>query len=189
VHPFFEHAYAVADFDHGEGPYSSGYVYGANMAIRRAIFDRGWRFVVQRGPDGTERYIPGSETSLTVALERAGHRSVYLPAAVVHHQIRPEQLTPRWLYGRAFRKGRADAVRAGLRGGWRAVPRALLTTAWREYTAWWGSRLRQDANSTLDHGVAYWTARGMIHHCRSTERTAEVAGRTEPPTRTRSTGL
>ena len=167
-HPFFDHAYGIADFAHGEGPYSPGYVYGGNMAVRAALFHSGWRFDERLGPDGGDRYVTGSETSLTVALARQGHTAVYLPRALVHHQIRPEQLSPAWLYGRAFRRGRADALKQGLRGGWRRIPPALVTRAARAYAAWSASRLRGDRAGTLDHGLAYWNARGMMHQCRVT---------------------
>ncbi len=178
-HPFFGHAYAIADFEHGEGPYSSGYVYGPNMAIRRSIFDAGWRFDTRIGPDGTMRYISGSETSLTVALEKCGHRAVFLPDALVHHQIRPEQLTERWLHGRAFRMGRTKARQRGLSGGWRSVPPELLVSARREYASWLECRRRGDDRAGLDHALAYWTARGMIYECRVTR---------EPPEPLRAAG-
>jgi len=168
AHPFFDHAYAIADFAHPEGRYSSGYVYGSNMCIRSVVFAQGWRFDERLGPDGTERYVTGSETSLTVALERAGHLVVYLPLALVHHRIRPEQLTARWLNGRAFRKGRADARKAGLTGGRRAVPPDLVLQAKREYSEWQECRRRGDEAGALDRGIAYWTTRGKIYHCRRT---------------------
>jgi glycosyltransferase involved in cell wall biosynthesis len=163
---FFDHAFAVADFAHPEGRYSSGYIYGANMAIRAEVFREGWRFDERMGPDGTDRYITGSETSLTVALERRGHHAIYLPGAVVHHRIRPDQLTPAWLHGRAFRKGRAEALKRGLGGGLRHVPREIAAAACREYAAWWRCRLRRDREGALVHGVEYWIARGIIHQCR-----------------------
>jgi hypothetical protein len=168
--PFFEHAFAVADFAHPEGRYSSGYVYGANMAIRAAVFKAGWRFDERMGPDGTDRYITGSETSLTVALERKGHHAIYLPRAVVHHRIRPDQLTPAWLHGRAFRKGRASALKRGLAGGLRHLPRDVMTAAVREYAAWWRCWLRGDREGALAHGIAYWTERGVMHQCRVSPR-------------------
>jgi hypothetical protein len=171
THSLFDHAYAVADFSRPEGPYSSGYVYGPNMAIRAAVFKAGWRFDTTIGPDGTDRYVTGSETSLTVALEKAGHEAIYLPRALVHHQIRPEQLTPGWLYGRAFRKGRAEALKRGVSGGLRFIPRELLITLAKEYASWWQCRVQRDREGTLHHGLAYWTARGMIFQCRTTPRT------------------
>ena len=167
AHELFDHAFAVADFGDVEQPYSAGYVYGPNMAIRAGVFGTGWRFNPAIGPDGTDRYISGSETSLTVALQKHGHQAVYLPRAVVEHRIRPEQLKAAWLFGRAFRRGRTDACQKGYEGGWRRVPRSLVGDAIREYAAWWRCRLSRDEPGALDHGIKYWRARGAIYHCLS----------------------
>jgi len=48
----------------------------------------------------------GSELELAVRLSRNGHKGVYLPRAIVRHQIRTEQMEERWLVGRAYRSGR-----------------------------------------------------------------------------------
>ncbi|MGE0704873.1 MAG: glycosyltransferase family 2 protein [Vicinamibacterales bacterium] len=173
-HPFFEHAYAIADFARPEGPYSSVNVYGPNMAVRSMVFKSGMRFDVNVGPNGTANYIPGSETSLTVTLQLAGQIAVYLPRALVHHEVRPEQLAPAWLYGRAFRRGRAEAVREVRAGRLRRAPRDKFLEAAREYAAWWRARWRRDRAAALDHGLEYWKARGFIHQWRVGQRPARV---------------
>jgi len=167
AHELFDHAFAVADFGDVEQPYSAGYVYGPNMAIRSEVFRAGWRFNPAIGPDGTDRYISGSETSLTVALQKHGHQAVYLPRACVEHRIRPEQLRSEWLFRRAFRRGRTDACQKGYEGGWRRVPISILGEAIREYAAWWRCRLAREEEGALDHGIKYWRARGAIYHCLS----------------------
>ena len=179
-HALFDHAYAIADFAHGERAYSSGYVYGPNMAIRSRVFDEGWRFNEQVGPDGTHTYISGSETSLTVALEKAGHRAVYLPHALVHHQIRSEQLTNRWLYGRAFRRGRTEAYRKRMEGGWRHVPPQLFVNVAHELMQAVGCCGRGDHRGHLHHMLKYWAARGRVYHCCVTPRACEPGGRLAP---------
>jgi glycosyltransferase involved in cell wall biosynthesis len=166
AHPFLDHAYGVADFDVPEGTYSAGRVYGANMAIRASIFRQGWTFDPGVGPDGTDTYIPGSESSLTVALERAGISATFLPRALVHHVLRPEQLTLGWLYRRAFRKGRADALRRGLGGGRGDASAGLRAPVLRAYCRWTRARLAGDIEGTLDHGIAYWHARGVARQRR-----------------------
>jgi GT2 family glycosyltransferase len=167
AHELFDHAFAIADFGNVEQPYSAGYVYGPNMAIRADVFRAGWRFNPAIGPDGTDRYISGSETSLTVALQKHGHQAVYLPRACVEHRIRPEQLRSEWLFRRAFRRGRTDACQKGYEGGWRRVPKSILGDAIREYAAWWRCRLAREEEGALDHGIKYWRARGAIYHCLS----------------------
>jgi len=179
AHELFDHAFAVAEFGDVEQPYSAGYVYGPNMAIRAEVFQAGWRFNPAIGPDGTDRYISGSETSLTVALQKHGHQAVYLPRAHVEHRIRPEQLRADWLFGRAFRRGRTDACQKGYEGGWRRVPRSMVSTAMREYAAWWRCRIARDEHGALEHGINYWRARGAIYHC-ATSTTSPVSSPLTP---------
>jgi glycosyltransferase involved in cell wall biosynthesis len=102
---FFNAAFAVADWDIDEGPYLAGQVWGPNMAIRKSVFDQGFRFNVGVGPSG-KTYIMGSETEFTKRLERNGFKSIYLPKSFVHHQIRKEQVEKQWLCKRAYNYGR-----------------------------------------------------------------------------------
>jgi glycosyltransferase involved in cell wall biosynthesis len=171
-HPFWRHAYVIADWGDTEGPYRAWKVFGPNMAIRAAVFRDGWSFSPGIGPDGTGTYIPGSETDLTLRLEKAGHGAVYLPRALVFHQIRPEQLEVKWLYRRAFRKGRSDAhkyVRPGtpLVAG---IPRPLVNELLRALPRFLISRLSADAYERFDRGRHYWYIRGVWHQCRVASR-------------------
>jgi GT2 family glycosyltransferase len=161
-HALSENAYAIADWDLCEGPYSAHRVFGPNMAYRAAVFDGGWRFDPRFGPDGTDTYITGAETSLNLELERTGVPPVYLPRAVVHHRIRREQLEPAWLYKRAFRLGRWEAHLAGLsRRPWLALPRLLLELR-RARVTFSAARAASDSRATLEAGVAYWQQRGAL---------------------------
>ncbi|RME67900.1 MAG: hypothetical protein D6782_01885, partial [Alphaproteobacteria bacterium] len=54
-------------------------------------------------------YIMGSETEFNLRLARLGYRNLFCNAIAVEHQIRPYQLEPRWLAGRARRFGRGKA--------------------------------------------------------------------------------
>lgn len=177
-HAFMRHAYAIADWERPEGPYPAGYVFSPNMAIRASVFRAGWRFNPDLGPDGSERYMSGSETELLRRLEAAGLGAVYLPRAVVLHQIRPEQLRVEWLYGRAFRKGRSDATKAGAPDGSRlwGVPRPLLAQALRAYIRFLASRVSSDRLARFDRGVSYWRARGMMFQCRRARHSRHAPG-------------
>jgi glucosyl-dolichyl phosphate glucuronosyltransferase len=107
-HPFYNNAYVVADWKINEGPYSVNKVWGPNMAILAEVFRAGWKFNPNIGPNGNN-YVMGSESELLLRLEKAGFGAIYLRKGLVHHQIRPEQLSKKWLYGRAFRFGRSLA--------------------------------------------------------------------------------
>ena len=83
-------------------------IWGPNFVVRRAIFDNGWTFNTNIGPSSGKNYIMGSESEFLIRLGEAGYHAVFLPKSVVHHQIRKEQLTKKWLYSRAFRMGKTS---------------------------------------------------------------------------------
>lgn len=176
-HKFMTHAYAIADLDRPEGPYSAGWVFGPNMAVRASIFQAGWRFDPAVGPDGTDTYMTGGESELLFRLERAGFGAVYLPRARVLHQVRPEQLRIEWLYGRAFRKGRWDFAKRGTATGPRlfGAPGAVLTRLLAAYARFVATRLSPDAATRFDRAVLYWLARGMLYESRRTGRGTGVS--------------
>jgi glycosyltransferase involved in cell wall biosynthesis/GT2 family glycosyltransferase len=88
-----------------EGPVFPGLVWGANMALRRTVFDSGHRFDTSIGPNGGA-YAMGSETELTRRLFDAGHRARFCPQARVSHHIRAHQLQTDHILRRAWRYGR-----------------------------------------------------------------------------------
>lgn len=70
--------------------------FGANMALRRqALAVRG--FDPQLGPSGQEQ-VRGEETELLAALQRLGHRGIWVGPARVHHYIAAERLTKRYVW-------------------------------------------------------------------------------------------
>jgi glycosyltransferase involved in cell wall biosynthesis len=164
-HPFFEIAYAVADWNIKEGPYQATNVLGPNMAIRAEVFHKGLRFEPNVGPNGTN-YIMGSETEFTVRLENAGLRPVYLPRSLVYHQIRPEQLNMKWIYERAFRFGRQLAWNSKrsdmpqLFGVPRPLMKQLITTAMCR-VKWFFHK-----NNAITLGIRYWQLRGAVYQYR-----------------------
>lgn len=168
-HSFLENAYAIADWKLPEGPYSAHRVFGPNMAYRASIFHEGWRFDPRIGPDGSDTYMTGSETSLNLELERAGFRPVYLPRALVRHRVQREHLHPAWLYKRAFRLGRWEAHLAGVSRGAPGTLAWLLWKLGRAYMNFAIARAGADLTVTLDAGLTYWQARGALHQWRRTD--------------------
>lgn len=161
-HSFFNCAYVVADWNIDEGEYSSQKVWGPNMAIRSNVFHNGWKFNTNVGPNGNN-YIMGSETELTKRLEEAGMGAVYLPKSLVYHQIRSEQLEISWLYGRAFRFGRSQALETKeanvpyLFNAPRYLFRKLLEIAAKRIIFF------IDEKKRIESGVDYWMLRGEIY--------------------------
>ena len=110
-HALVRTAYGITDRDGDPGPVRGYDVWGGNMMVRRRLFDAGHRFSTTVGPDGSENYVMGSETDFNVRMEALGHKCLFTPNAVVRHQIRPEQLSDRWLHGRTMRLGRGESRR------------------------------------------------------------------------------
>ncbi|AKU24716.1 glycosyltransferase [Massilia sp. NR 4-1] len=113
--------------DRPASPIFPGLVWGANMALRRSLFDTGLRFDESLGPRGTS-YAMGSETSLLRQLGEAGERAWFCPQARVAHHIRAAQLTLPSLLQRAWRFGRGQfrQDRAGQFPEMNPVPRWML---------------------------------------------------------------
>jgi glycosyltransferase involved in cell wall biosynthesis len=99
--------YTLTDPSIKEGQISASSVYGPNMAIRTALFQSGIRFDPSIGPRNSS-YAMGSETELTMRLERHGHKAWHVPSAVVEHLVRDYQMRKSWVFQRALRYGRSS---------------------------------------------------------------------------------
>lgn len=97
--------YGLTEENQKEGDISPGLVWGANMAIRREVFDAGYRFDTSIGPNG-KSYAMGSETEFTNRMGQVGYKSWFCRDAIVQHIIRDYQLDSKWIVGRAYRFGR-----------------------------------------------------------------------------------
>ena len=87
------------------------------------------------GPQGS-RQLVGDDVALVRALRSRGARTVYVPAAVVVHELPASRLRPSWVLRRAWLQGRSD---------WR-VDRAAMeqrrARGARVALAWLGAQLR-----------------------------------------------
>jgi glycosyltransferase involved in cell wall biosynthesis len=162
---FYQPAFVVADWKIEEGQYDPGKVWGPAMIIRREIFDKGYRFNTTIGPKGRNNYIIGDEVEFTKRLAKDGYRSIYLPKVSVRHQIREEQLAPKWIYQRAFILGRTEAYEENLEVSnllWGA-PRYLYRLLIIASLKWLHSRLfSNDSNKKINSGVRYWHLYGKF---------------------------
>jgi len=115
--------YTLTAADLAEGPTDSFNIFGPNMAIRTRVFNKGYRFDVSFGPNGSD-YPMGSESSLVQRLIREGYFAWHVRDAIVEHLIRQSQTDPSWILQRAVRYGRGEYRRACLEC-WATVPRWL----------------------------------------------------------------
>ncbi len=83
--------------------------YGANMAMRRSVFDTA-RFDPALGRSG-EDLLSGEETGLFDLLLAEGHTGIWVGRARVDHYIPPERLTLRYLKGYYYGSGRSKVRR------------------------------------------------------------------------------
>ena len=102
-------AYAVHPQNMLDGPVNTGMIWGPNMAVRKLIFDAGYRFNENIGPTAGN-YIQGSEVEFTHRLKNDGFRNWFSREIAVKHQIMDYQLTSKWLWGRALRYGRGKYI-------------------------------------------------------------------------------
>lgn len=90
-------------------------VYGPNMALRREIADRGFRFdeSLMVGPAA----LIGDETEFVARLAKNGYRMRFASGPRVEHLVNARQVRWRWILRRFYRHGRTlfyfDAIRQG----------------------------------------------------------------------------
>ncbi|HET7572553.1 MAG TPA: glycosyltransferase family 2 protein [Gaiellaceae bacterium] len=99
------HRVSLALFDHGEESRllaDDEALAGANLALRASLLGPD-PFRLDIGNTGDRRF-GYEETALVDALRRE-HAAVYVGSAVVHHRIRAERMTLRWLRATYFDQG------------------------------------------------------------------------------------
>lgn len=88
-----------------EGPVKR-HPYGPSFAVRRSVVG-GQRFNEQLGPQ-SGAYAMGGEGEFLRRLAGDNYQFIYVPDARVRHIVRPDQITPEWLFARAYNKGRGQ---------------------------------------------------------------------------------
>ncbi|QGZ42868.1 glycosyltransferase involved in cell wall biosynthesis [Pseudoduganella flava] len=156
--------FGITPPDTPEGPVFAGLVWGANMAIRRALFAQGLRFDEAIGPTAGA-YAMGSETQLTRHLADIGHRAWFCPGARVAHHIRAAQMTREWVLERAFRFGRGKFRQEcpGRFPEWFGVPRWMYARYAREALGLAGAWLHRDADGRFQRRWELAYLRGHFH--------------------------
>jgi hypothetical protein len=159
-----------------EGPLTWARVWGPNMAIRPRVFHEGVRFNASVGPAGPD-FVMGGEVDLTKRLAEAGHTAVFLPRAVVDHQVRPEQLTEPWLARRFYRLGCGVARLHGVPRAPRVfgVPRFVLGELLRGLATWAAGIVTHNDAKRLDGKLEFWHWRGKLKEYRRMSAQATVA--------------
>ena len=160
---FMQVAYVIADRELDEGEFPAGDIWGPNMMVRRRVFDKGLRFNPDIGPTGSN-YAMGSELEFLRRASNAGYTAVYVPSALVYHQIRPEQLSHSWLYGRAFRLARGSIYLDNSKPVLKIRKWMLREIAIR-YVRYMWSYVFGTESERLGQGIRLHKMRGHIYQC------------------------
>jgi glycosyltransferase involved in cell wall biosynthesis len=116
-----EGPYALGDtlalFDRGyEAREISENPFGANMAFRRAMFEKYGGFRTDLGPRaGSQEPQKSEDAEFGRRLLDAGERLRYEPLAVVHHLVPENRLRKKYFLDWWFDKGRSDIRKSGIR--------------------------------------------------------------------------
>jgi glycosyltransferase involved in cell wall biosynthesis len=93
-----------------DGAIAPSSIFGPNMAVRGAIFNGDRWFDENIGPNSTDKTdAMGSETEFCVRICNEGAKSYFLGSPIVHHIVRPDQMTRDFVFARARRMGRGYA--------------------------------------------------------------------------------
>ncbi len=117
-------------------------LFGCNLSIRREVASAVGGFDPALGRIG-RRLRSGEDWDLVQRVRQAGGAVVYVPDAVVVHEVLPERTRLTWPLRRAYEQGRSDAFRthgddhtSALRAEARAAMARATQGASRELRAW-----------------------------------------------------
>ena len=106
-----------AERDLPEGPTDTDAIFGGNMAVRVPVFQRGFKFDEDLGPNRLDPAYPmGSETEFCRRVAQAGAGCWFAREPLVRHIVRREQLSASAWANRAYRCGRGRAYQMCKRG-------------------------------------------------------------------------
>ena len=161
---FMAVTYVIADWDLPEGEhFPVTKTWGPNMMVRRRVFDQGLRFNPEIGPTGGN-YVMGSEIDFLKRARAAGYTDVYVPSALVYHQIRSEQLTHSWIFGRAFRLGRSVPYRDHTKPDLK-IKKWMLREFVNLLARYIYSNVVGTESEKLENGIKLYKLRGHIYQC------------------------
>ena len=73
--------------------------------VRKSLVDQ-FEFNTSIGPNGSSKYVAGSETEYLLRIEQSGYAMQYIPAALVKHIVKPGQMALGAILRRYYRIGR-----------------------------------------------------------------------------------
>lgn len=92
---------------------NENFLYGANFAFRKTIFEELGGFSTHLGPSG-KLPLRGEDTEMMARLIRAGKKIVYVPEMMVRHKVERSRMTMSYVRMRRFYGGRSEFHRLPL---------------------------------------------------------------------------
>ena len=139
-----------------EGPVEWDEIYGSNMAVRREIFEEGFRFDESIGPGSDRGNRFGEDSEFCRRVAKAGVGCWFAKDPLVRHIVRPRQLTKKALTERAYLIGRGRAYLMLRRG-----PFEPPQLTWRERL----NLLSPMASQRYESLFKYHLSRGFHDEC------------------------
>jgi len=100
--------YGILDHE-TDGPCRADRIWGANLACRRSVLDKGHRFDETIGPGAPLPFDMGEDAEFVIRLAKLGHKPYRCTAALVQHQINADCVNEDWILQRAIRVGMSVA--------------------------------------------------------------------------------
>ena len=137
---------------------------GANMAVRRDVFERAVLFRADLGRTGGGRLVLGQEVpEFLIRARAAGFRGLYLPAMEVHHFVPAARLTRtyfrRWWFGKGVSRSALERLQPRTEMGVDlartphilGVPRYMYGSALRDVAGWLRETVRRRPAAAFRH--------------------------------------
>lgn len=150
--------------DHGPEPIVAQkpdpvFLFGANMAFRKAVFEEVGPFRTELGRSGS-KLLSGDESELLIRLFDAGKRIVYTPHAVVAHKIEPERMRLGYARRWQFYAGRSRVVMA--RDDLRRLPNWLIRECLQQAAGALGAYTLRRREEGIERELVFWSQLGQI---------------------------
>jgi glucosyl-dolichyl phosphate glucuronosyltransferase len=137
--------------------------FGANMAIRKAVFDKVGQFDTNRGRKG-KVLASGEDGEMFERILAAGHKAVFLGQSRVHHKVETFRLTKRYFRRWRFQTSRNIAQSRGMAGDRRLfnVPLYVVPQLLRAIVRMLWGHLTQPRDEAFNREIIVFHFLGLI---------------------------
>ena len=169
----------LVSFDHGQEPCELHVLpFGANMAFKKAAFEKHGRFRTDLGRGSS--LMLGEDSEFGARLLRAGDKLVYAPGAVVYHPVPETRLRRAYFQSHYFNSGRYMVRVNGLPENailWFGVPRYLVRSLLSQACNW---LFTFDSPRRFRHKLGVWECVGEISEARRLSSVSNKRGEKDP---------